>query len=123
MTAKILTTAAAVVVPTVIEPTVWHPLGYTVQAGSLCGGLVACACVRVWVGASDKAHRWTVDAPVTLLTLLFTAAAIATIQPNLITAAMIGTGLGAVGTGIITKAKGWADRWLGDQAGEEKPGG
>jgi hypothetical protein len=114
VSARLLAAAAPVAA---VVPTLWHPLGYTVEAGSLLAGLIACACVRAWTGARDKAHRWTVDLPVSALTLMFTAAAIAKLRPDPVTALIIGTGLGAVGAGIITRAKGWADRWLGDATG------
>lgn len=98
-----------------LEPTRWHVAGYHPQVATLVASLICCAFVRFWAAAKVEHYRWTVEVPVTVVTMVFTIAAVVTIDPNLITACFIGTGLAAFGEGLIRKAKKWADRWLGDE--------
>lgn len=123
MTPKVIATAVPAVAIAAIEPLKWYPLGYTVEAGSLIAGLAACACVRVWFSRIGPTHHWTVDLPVSILTLLFTAGAIAKLRPDPVVALLIGTGLGAVGAGIIKRAQAFADKWLGTETGDTNEGG
>lgn len=115
---KVAVSAAAPVAAAIaVQPVRWHPLGYSVEAGSLCAGLLLCAAVRFWAGAKSKSHRWTVDIPITLVVMMFTVAAIVTLDANLATACLLSTGFAAIGEGLITKAKSYAEKWLGDQGG------
>ena len=67
--------------------------------------LCACIAVRFYVVQTDRQqHRWTVDAPVTVLALLFTAGSVMRLRPDPALALIYGTGLGALGAGIIAIA-------------------
>lgn len=102
----------------VTGPVVWHLLGYPFEAGSMIAALCACVAVRFYVvqhGAG--ANRWLLDIPVSALAFMFTAGIIVTARPAPLTALLFGTGVGALGAGIIKLAKGYVDRWLGDTAG------
>lgn len=89
-------------------PVVWHALGYPFEAGSMIAALCACLAVRFYVVQTDRAqHRWTLDVPVHLLTMMFTAGLIIARRPEPIEALLTGTGIGALGAGIITFALSW----------------
>ncbi|WP_240313672.1 hypothetical protein [Sphingomonas carotinifaciens] len=86
-------------------PLIWHFAGYPFEAGSMIAAICACLAVRFYVAQTDRQqHRWTVDAPVTVLALLFTAGAVIRLRPDPALALVYGTGLGALGVGIITIA-------------------
>ncbi|WP_112383581.1 hypothetical protein [Sphingomonas carotinifaciens] len=86
-------------------PVIWHFAGYPFEAGSMIAALCACIAVRFYVAQTDRQqHRWTVDAPVTVLAVLFTAGAVIRLRPDPALALVYGTGLGALGVGIITIA-------------------
>lgn len=86
-------------------PLIWHFAGYPFEAGSMIAAICACLAVRFYVAQTDRLqHRWTVDAPVTVLALLFTAGAVIRLRPDPALALVYGTGLGALGVGIITIA-------------------
>ena len=124
--AAILTAAAPMVVAAaevdrgtrVTGPVVWHLLGYPFEAGSMIAALCACIAVRFYVvqhGAGT--NRWILDIPVSALTLMFTAGIIVTMRPQPLTALLFGTGLGAIGAGLIRIAKKHVDRFLGETTG------
>lgn len=93
------------------EPVVWHALGYPFEAGSMIAALCACAAVRFYVvQTAREQHRWTIDMPVTMLALMFTAGAVITRRPAPLEALLTGTGIGALGAGIITIALSWVRR-------------
>ncbi|MEN2748173.1 hypothetical protein [Sphingomonas sp. T9W2] len=95
-------------------PIVWHFLGYPFEAGSMIAAICACIAVRFYVVQTDrKAHRWTVDVPVSALTLLFTAGMVISQRPEPLWALMTGTGIGALGAGIISIALTWVQRATG----------
>ena len=97
----------------VSTPTIWHFLGYQFEAGSMIAGLCACAAVRFYVVQKDfQRHLWRLDAPISLLVLMFTAAATVRLRPDPAMALVYGTGLGILGAGIITIAKKNVDRML-----------
>lgn len=92
-------------------PVVWHLLGYPFEAGSMIAALCACLAVRFYVVQTDRAaHRWTLDIPVHALTMMFTAGMVIARRPEPIEALLTGTGVGALGAGIITIALGWVKR-------------
>ncbi|MBB4154196.1 hypothetical protein GGQ80_002106 [Sphingomonas jinjuensis] len=92
-------------------PVVWHALGYPFEAGSMIAALCACAAVRFYVvQTAREQHRWTIDMPVTILAMMFTAGAVLTRRPEPLEALMTGTGIGALGAGIITIALSWVRR-------------
>lgn len=99
-------------------PVVWHVLGYPFEAGSMIAAVCACIAVRFYVSQSTPAHRWMLDLPVSALSAMFTAGAIISLRPAPLTALLLGTGLGAVGAGLIKIGKSYVDRWLGDTAGD-----
>lgn len=95
-------------------PTVWHLLGYPFEAGSMIAALCACLAVRFYVIQKDfKQHRWTLDAPVSALALMFTASAVIRMRPDPAIALFYGTAFGILGAGIIAIAKKNVDRVLG----------
>lgn len=96
-------------------PVVWHVLGYPFEAGSMIAALCACLAVRFYVvqhGAG--ANRWVLDIPVSALTFMFTAGLIISIRPQPLTALLFGTGIGALGAGLIRIAKKHVDRFFGE---------
>lgn len=87
------------------SPVIWHFAGYPFEAGSMIAALCACIAVRFYVAQTDRQkYRWTVDASVTVLALLFTAGAVMQLRPDPALALIYGTGLGALGAGIIAIA-------------------
>ncbi|WP_261268665.1 hypothetical protein [Sphingomonas sp. LC-1] len=87
------------------SPIIWHFAGYPFELGSMIAAICACLAVRFYVVQTDRQqHRWTVDAPVTVLALLFTAGAVMRLRPDPALALIYGTGLGALGAGIIAIA-------------------
>lgn len=95
-------------------PTVWHALGYPFEAGSMIAALCACVAVRFYVSHKDRAaYRWQVDAPVSALALMFTAAAVMRLRPDPAVALFLGTGFGALGAGIIAAALAYVQRLPG----------
>lgn len=67
--------------------------------------MCACLAVRFYVSQTDRQqHRWTVDAPVMILALLCTAGAVMRLRPDPALALIYGTGLCALGAGIIAIA-------------------
>ncbi|WP_419808397.1 hypothetical protein [Sphingomonas sp.] len=95
------------------QPLIWQFVGYPFEAGPMIATLCACLAVRFYVQQTGREeHRWTVDLPVTCLVLMFSAAAVIRLRPDPALALMIGTGLGALGAGIISIALGWVRRNL-----------
>ena len=94
-------------------PTIWHVLGYAFEAGSMIAALCACAAVRFYVVQKDhEQHRITLDAPISLLALMFTAAAVIRLRPDPSMALVYGTTFGILGAGLIAIVKKNADRVL-----------
>jgi hypothetical protein len=92
-------------------PQIWHFLGFAFEAGSMVAGIRACLAVRFYVSQEDrKDHRWNVDLPVSLLTLLFTAGMIIRLRPEPFWALVYGTGLGSAGVLIISACLAWVKR-------------
>jgi hypothetical protein len=92
-------------------PTIWNLLGYPFEAGSMIAGLCACLAVRFYVSQeARKDHRWNVDLPVSVLTLLFTAGMIIRLRPEPFWALVYGTGLGSAGVLIISACLAWVKR-------------
>lgn len=103
------------------QPEVWHFFGYPFEVGSMLAGLMACLAVRFYVTQTDQAHyRWTVDMAVLAISLMFTGGLIVTHRPEPFTAMMMGTGIGALGAGIISIALKWVRRFAPED--EVKPG-
>ncbi|WBO21989.1 hypothetical protein [Sphingomonas abietis] len=96
-----------------VQPMTGSALGYEFDWGPMIAGLLACLAVRFYVSKTEPEHRWTVDAPVTLLTLFFTFAFIQSLRPIPLVALGYGTGLGAFGVGIIRVALAFVQRNLG----------
>ena len=95
------------------QPTIWHLLGYSFEAGSMIAALCACLAVRWWVVQQETgSHRWRLDVPVSALALMLTATIVARQRPDPVVALLWGTGLGVLGAGIISIAKQWVDRGL-----------
>jgi hypothetical protein len=110
--AAAVTTGGNAAMPPV--PTVWHVLGYPFEAGSMIAALCACAAVRFYVVQKEyKQHRWTLDAPISALALMFTAGAVIRLRPDPSVGLFYGTVFGILGAGIIAIAKKNVDRVLG----------
>lgn len=98
------------------QPLVWHVLGYPFEVGSMIAAVCACIAVRFYVVQRErKNHRWTLDLPVSTLSVMFSAAAIIQARPDPLVALIYGTGLGALGAGIITFALAYVQRVTGGQ--------
>lgn len=92
-------------------PVIWHFVGYAFEAGSMIAGICACLAVRFYVSQeARKDHRWNVDLPVSVLTLLFTAGMIIRLRPEPFWALVYGTGLGSAGVLIISACLAWVKR-------------
>jgi hypothetical protein len=92
-------------------PVIWTFLGYQFEAASMIAGLCACVTVRVWMTLNDTSRKsMAIDATVTCLTLLFTAGIIMKTRPEPFFALVYGTGIGALGAGIIKLALAWVQR-------------
>ena len=99
----------AVIAETV--PRIDYFLGYPFETGSMIAGICACLAVRFYVSQEDrKDHRWNVDVPVSLLTLLFTAGMIIQLRPEPFWALVYGTGLGSAGVLIISACLAWVTK-------------
>ena len=86
-------------------------------------GICACLAVRFYVSQDDrKDHRWNVDLPVSMLTLLFTAGIIIRLRPEPFGALAYGTGLGSAGVLIISACLAWVKRGSDLFQPPEKPG-
>lgn len=98
------------------QPLVWHVLGYPFEVGSMIAAVCACIAVRFYVVQRErKNHRWTLDLPVSALSVMFAAAAIIQVRPDPLLALVYGTGFGALGAGIITFALAYVQRVTGGQ--------
>lgn len=83
-------------------------------------GLLSCLSARVYMGATAKTRQGlAVDVAVSLLSLLFTAGAIAAQRPSPFFALLTGTGFGALGAGIIKIAVSYVRKL--DAFGEAEP--
>jgi len=100
----------------VTGPVVWHLLGYPFEAGSMIAALCACVAVRFYIVQHEAgANRWVLDVPVSSIALMFAAAIVVTFRPQPLTALIYGTGVGALGAGLIRIAKKHVDRLFGEQ--------
>lgn len=92
-------------------PVVWTVLGYQFEAGSMIAAVVACVVVRAYRGQRDRAHfSLSLDLPVSVLTLLFTAGCVIHFRPEPLYAIVWGTGLGSLGEMLIRFAERWVKR-------------
>jgi NaMN:DMB phosphoribosyltransferase len=83
-------------------------------------GLASCFVVRVYMIATPATRKgWLVEVAVTALSLMFTAGAIVTQRPAPFFALLLGTGLGALGAGIIRIAVKYVAKM--DAFGEAEP--
>lgn len=66
-------------------------------------------------GVADKSREgWLADLAITALSMLFTVGIIVTSRPNLLMALFLGTGLGAIGAGLIRLAEKKTSAVLGE---------
>lgn len=87
------------------EPSIWYFFGYLFEAGSMIAATCACIAVRFYVAQKDRAqHRLNIDLPVSALTLMTTATAVIRLRPDPALVLIYGTGIGALGVGLITIA-------------------
>jgi hypothetical protein len=71
----------------------------------LIAAICACIAVRFYVVQRDrKANRWTLDMPVSALSLMFAAAAMIRLRPSPDVALLYGIRFGALSASIITIA-------------------
>ena len=109
-----------------VKPMVASFVGYEFEVGPMIAGLLACLAVLFFVSQTEPNYRWSVDIPVSVIALLFTAGAIQAMRPIPLVALGYGTGLGALGVGIIRAALAFVQRNMpfGDQddpAGPKPP--
>lgn len=100
-------------------PSIWYFFGYPFEAGSMIAAIRACLAVRLYVAQKERAdHRWNIDLPVSALTLMTTATAVIRLRPDPALALIDGTGIGALGVGLITIALNFVQSKLpgGDEA-------
>lgn len=100
-------------------PSIWYFFGYPFEAGSMIAAICACLAVRLYVAQKERAdHRWNIDLPVSALTLMTTATAVIRLRPDPALALIDGTGIGALGVGLITIALNFVQSKLpgGDEA-------
>ena len=70
--------------------------------------LFGCVAARFWIGAAQavrQEHRWSLDMPVSAMTLAMSAAIIISQRPEPLGALMYGAGLGILGEGIFKLAE------------------
>lgn len=97
-------------------PVVWHLLGYPFEAGSMIAALCACIAVRFYIVQHETGpNRWLLDVPVSSIALMFAAGIVVTFRPQPLTALIYGTGMGALGAGLIRIAKNKVDRMFGER--------
>jgi hypothetical protein len=112
----VMVTAVAAGLPSAVveaRPTLWRVLGYEFEAAGMIAAVLACVAVRVHLGSRERQYRWVLDAPVSALALMFTIAIVAEQRPEPLPALMTGTGIGAIGAGLIRLAERWGERLLG----------
>lgn len=98
-----------------VTPVLADLLGYQFEVAPMLLAIVSCVIVRVYKGAKAKSREgWVVDVSISLLAVLFTVVFIITLRPNLLLAAVLGTGLGAIGAGLIAYAEKRARAALGE---------
>jgi len=103
-----LSALAAATAVTHPVPVVWHLLGYPFEAAGMIAALFACGCARFWSGnqlRARKAFRWTLDIPVSALTLATSMAAVIAMRPEPLAALGIGAGIGVIGEGLFKLAQ------------------
>lgn len=124
VTAQLATAAHAADPIAHVKPVLGSVAGYEFELGPMIAGLIMCFAVRLYVSFTDAEHRWSVDASVTLIALAFTAAIIQQTRPIPLVALIWGTGLGALGVGIIRMALSFVKKNLpfaDDDGGAPKP--
>ena len=99
-----------------VTPVLADLLGYQFEVAPMLLAIISCVIVRVYKGAKAKTREgWVVDVAISLLSVLFTVAMIITLRPGLLLAAVLGTGLGAIGAGLIAYAEKRARQALGEE--------
>jgi hypothetical protein len=118
---------AEVTLPPIIgEARVYDWRAFVVDCDGIANSFRVIACERpqIYVSQDDrKDHRWNVDLPVSMLTLLFTAGIIIRLRPEPFGALAYGTGLGSAGVLIISACLAWVKRGSDLFQPPEKPGG
>jgi tetrahydromethanopterin S-methyltransferase subunit E len=85
-----------------VTPVLADLAGYQFEVAPMLLAVLACIVVRIYKGAKSKTHEgWVVDVSITVLSVLFTVALIITARPGVLMALIYGTGLGAIGAGLI----------------------
>ena len=90
------------------QPAIWTFLGYPFEAAGMIAAIFGCFTARFWIGAGAairKEHRWTLDVPVSAMTLATAAAMVIALRPGPLSALLLGAGLGVVGEGIFKVAE------------------
>jgi hypothetical protein len=109
---------AAVTKPaTTPSPVLGSFLGYQFEWGPMIAGLLTCIAVRFYVAKKLSA----IDGPVLTIVMLFTAGLIQDRRPAPIWAIVIGTGLGAIGAGVIKAAQFYVERSLPGVFSDDPP--
>lgn len=94
-------------------PVVWHFLGYPFEAAGMIAALFGCSCARLWSADQlrrRKSYRWTLDFPISLVTLAVTMGVIMSRRPEPLWALIYGIGIGVVGEGVFKLAQAQVER-------------
>ena len=103
-----------------MTPVVADLLGYKFEMAPMILAVAACVVVRIYKGAKGKTREgWVVDISITVLSIMLTVALIITARPGLLMALIYGTGLGAIGAGLIS----YAEKKARDALGADAPAG
>ena len=98
-----------------VTPVLADLLGYQFEVAPMLLAVISCVIVRVYKGATAKTRQgWVVDISISLLTVLFTVVMVITARPGPLLAAVLGTGMGAIGAGLIAYAEKRARAALGE---------
>jgi hypothetical protein len=115
--------AAGAAATAIVVPATGDLFGFPFEIAPMVMAVTACLIVRIYKGAKAKSHEgWIVDLSITLLTMLFTVAFVIGLRPNPILAASLGTGMGAIGAGLIRIAEKKTGKFFDDAPDDEQDG-
>ncbi|WP_242095407.1 hypothetical protein [Sphingomonas sp. CROZ-RG-20F-R02-07] len=108
----------------VVTPAMGDLAGYQFEWAPMVMGVSSCVIVRVYMGLADKSREgWLADLAITALTVLFTVGIVISSRPSLLMALVLGTGLGAIGAGLIGIAEKKTSAVLGEETADDVTGG
>jgi len=111
--------AGIVVAAAALTPLTKDLLGYPFEVAPMIAAVLSCWVVRLYYGARARSKEgWLVDVSITMLTSLFTVGAVLMMRPSPFPALILGTGIGAIGAGLIRIAEKKARRLFDDEPPE-----